>query len=91
MDAFRGELPSRAERIDKAFQEHDRTGLFELAHQLKGTAGVYGFDSISETARTICDRLRADDEFRELEAAVSELVALCRQASQEHLENVIRK
>ena len=62
MDAFRGELPARAERIDKAYRQHDRTPLFELAHRLKGSAGLYGFDNIAETARTICDRLRADDE-----------------------------
>jgi len=81
MDAFRGELPTRAERIDKAFQQRNRTLLFGLAHQLKGTAGMYGFDNITETARTICDRLRADDELEELQAAVCELVDLCRQAA----------
>jgi PAS domain S-box-containing protein len=81
IDAFREELPPRAERIDKAFQQRNRTLLFELAHQLKGTAGFYGFDSISETARTICDRLQADDELRELQATVFELAALCRQAA----------
>ena len=36
MDVFRGELPARAERIEKAAQQHNRTLLFELAHQLKG-------------------------------------------------------
>jgi HPt (histidine-containing phosphotransfer) domain-containing protein len=81
IDAFREELPPRAERIDKAFQQRNRTLLFELAHQLKGTAGFYGFDSISETARTICDRLQADDELTELQATVFELAALCRQAA----------
>ncbi|MGA2068956.1 MAG: PAS domain-containing protein [Thermoguttaceae bacterium] len=79
--AFRGELPARAQRIDHAFQEHNPTGLFELSHQLKGSAGLYGFDGISETARSICDRLRAGGELEELEAAVCELVDLCRQAA----------
>jgi len=81
IDAFRGELPSRAERIDKAFQQHNRTLLFEVTHQLKGSAGMYGFDNITETARTICDLLRADDELEEVQAAVYELVDLCRQAA----------
>ena len=81
VDAFRGKLPTRAEWIDQAFQQHDRTLLFKLAHQLKGSAGLYGLGNISETARTICDRLRADDELTELEAAVSQLVSLCRQAA----------
>jgi HPt (histidine-containing phosphotransfer) domain-containing protein len=81
MDAFRGELPARVERIDQAFQQHNRTLLFEVAHQLKGTAGMYGFDNIAETARTICDCLRVDEELEELQAAVSELLDLCRQAA----------
>jgi CheY-like chemotaxis protein len=81
LDVFRGELPARAEQIDKAFQQNDRAPLFELAHQLKGSAGLYGFDSIAETARTLCDRLRADDELSELQATVSELVDLCRRAA----------
>jgi CheY-like chemotaxis protein len=81
MDLFRGELPTRKERIDQAFQQGDRSLLFELVHQLKGSAGVYGFDNITEIARTICDRMRADVEVKELEAAVSELVGLCKQAA----------
>ncbi|MGA2030872.1 MAG: ATP-binding protein [Thermoguttaceae bacterium] len=81
IEAFRSGLPPRAERIDKAFQERNRTQLLELAHQLAGTAGIYGFDNISATARTVCNRLRADDELDELQAAVHELVDLCRQAA----------
>jgi CheY-like chemotaxis protein len=81
MNAFRRELPARARRIDWAFQQNDRTLLFELAHQLKGSAGIYGFDDIAETGRTICDRLRANHELNELQAAVSELVAQCSQAA----------
>ena len=81
IDAFREGLPARAEQIDKAFQQSERTPLFELAHQLKGSAGLYGFDSIADAARTLCDRLRADDELTELQAAVFELVDLCRQAA----------
>jgi CheY-like chemotaxis protein len=79
--AFCRELPARAQRIDKAFQRRDRDLLFELAHQLKGSAGLYGFDTIAETARTICDRLRADEALEELRATVSELVDRCREAA----------
>jgi PAS domain S-box-containing protein len=81
VDAFCAELPTRADRIVQAFQRHDRTGLFELTHQLKGSAGLYGFDNITGTARAICDRLRADDELKELQSAVSELIDLCRQSA----------
>jgi HPt (histidine-containing phosphotransfer) domain-containing protein len=81
MVAFRRELPARAQRIDTAFRQGDRTRLFEWAHQLKGSAGLYGFGGIAETAHAICNRLRAGDELQELEAAVSGLGDLCRQAA----------
>ena len=77
VDAFRQELPARADRMRRAFQEHDRTLLLELAHQLKGSAGTYGFGSISETADTICDRLRAEDKLEAIQVAVDELIAQC--------------
>ena len=79
INAFRGELPARAELIDKAYQQRNRSQLFELAHQLKGTAGLYGFDNMSDAAHSLCDRLRADEDLQDLQAAVSELIALCQQ------------
>ncbi|MCX7428180.1 MAG: ATP-binding protein [Planctomycetia bacterium] len=81
VDAFRGELPARAERIKEAFQQHNRDLLIELAHQLKGSAGVHGLDNLAEIARALSDRLQAGHEWKELRAAVSELVALCGQAA----------
>ncbi len=87
MDAFCEELLTRAGRIDEALQERNRTLLLELTHQLKGTAGLYGFDTISKTAHTICDRLWADDELEELEATVYELVDLCRKAASQQPGN----
>ena len=81
MEAFCRDLSARAEGLGQAFQRHNRTLLFELSHQLKGSAGLYGFDNISETARIICDRLRADDELEQLHTAVADLVNQCRQAA----------
>jgi PAS domain S-box-containing protein len=83
VDAFRGELAARADTLDAAFQQGDRAGLLELAHQLKGTAGIYGFDGMSAAAGTICDRLRTGGDLQGLQAAVFELAGLCRQAASE--------
>jgi CheY-like chemotaxis protein/HPt (histidine-containing phosphotransfer) domain-containing protein len=77
MDAFRQELPARADRIRQAFQQQDRMMLLELAHQLKGSAGTYGFGCISEAADAVCGRLRADDPLEAIQAVVDELVDLC--------------
>ena len=81
IDVFRGELLAHAELIDKAFRRRNRTLLLEATHQLKGTAGFYGFSGISETARIFCERLRAGDKLEGLQSAVRELAALCRQAA----------
>ena len=81
MDAFREELAHRAATIDEALEQGDHTRLLELAHQLKGTAGMYGCQEIAETARTLCDRLRTDGDLRELQAGVAQLADLCRQAA----------
>ena len=75
---FVNELPARMELIDKASQQRNRDLLFDLTHQLKGTAGIYGFDEICETARTICDGLRAGDEVEKFDATVQPAY-LCKQ------------
>jgi CheY-like chemotaxis protein len=81
--AFRGELAARADTLDAALRQGDRDRLFELAHQLKGTAGIYGFDGICAAAGAICDRLRAGGDLPGVQAAVCELAGLCRQAASE--------
>ena len=87
IEAFRDELPLRADRIDAAFQKRDRSGLLQLSHQLKGSAGLYGFDAIFSTARLICDRVQADDELERFQSTVAELVGLCRQAGSARSED----
>ena len=61
---------------------NSRTGrqLIELTHQLKGAAGLYGLESISQTAQAIHRRASEDADLAELHAVVRELAELTRRA-----------
>ncbi len=80
LEAFSGDLSERAEKIESALQVRDFPSLVELAHQLKGTAGIYGFPQISHTAAVVNSQATKPDDLQQLQAVVSELVDLCRQA-----------
>jgi PAS domain S-box-containing protein len=79
--AYLGELPSWGTRVENAVREQDRQGLMELAHQLKGTAGVYGLAPISQAARLVHQLAKEEEDWERLRPAAAELVALCNQAS----------
>jgi PAS domain S-box-containing protein len=81
LEEFAGELPARARTIEDALRTRNRDSLAELAHQLKGTAGTYGFSEVSEAAREIHRRATEEEDLEQLQAAVQDLVRLCGQRS----------
>jgi PAS domain S-box-containing protein len=80
IESFAGELPARAERIQTALGDRNRSLLRELAHQLKGTAGVYGFLEIADTAAAIHRQTIDETGLEQLQATVAKLAELCREA-----------
>ncbi|NQU24860.1 MAG: response regulator, partial [Candidatus Nealsonbacteria bacterium] len=80
VDTFVGELPDRAEAIHEAFSAQDLPALTLQTHQLKGTAAIYGLPQISQAAAVANQRASQPDDFEQLEAAVTELIGLCRAA-----------
>jgi HPt (histidine-containing phosphotransfer) domain-containing protein len=87
MRQFLEELPGRAELIGKACVDKDRTQLMHLTHRLKGAAGIYGLNQISETARLVHQLVQEDVALEELQATVSELVDRCKQAATQQPQN----
>ena len=77
---FAQALPARAITIQSALRSQDLPSVKELAHQLKGSAGLYGFTQIADTARLIHQRATEEEDLEQLRAAVSKLVELCEQA-----------
>jgi HPt (histidine-containing phosphotransfer) domain-containing protein len=64
VESFARELPGRFAAIGHAVEQRDLTRVRRLLHQLKGTAGSFGFTTIAELAGAIerqdcdLDRLR---------------------------------
>jgi len=81
VEMFVGEMPDRITSIEQAVRESDLSTLTKLAHQLKGAAGGYGFNSITEAAAGVEQMAKAEKELQEIEGSISELLTLCRRAS----------
>ncbi len=83
IDEFLEEMPQRAEKIENALRSGDFRGLAQLAHQLKGAAGIYGFAPIADTARQVNSQATDRADLDRLEATVGELVDLCHRATRD--------
>ncbi|MHB0956300.1 MAG: PAS domain S-box protein [Pirellulaceae bacterium] len=81
VDEYADALSEKVEAIEKAFVAVDLELLAELAHELKGVAGMYGFWRVSERAFSLKQLAAKSDDAKQLEAAVSELTKLCREAA----------
>ncbi|HEY1957236.1 MAG TPA: ATP-binding protein [Polyangiaceae bacterium] len=77
---FARALPARSKEIADAASSGDFPALARLAHQLKGSAGSYGYDVITDAARAVEDAARGSDERVALSDAVATLGTLCRRA-----------
>lgn len=80
---FVAEMPEWVKRLRSVWEERRLAELRRLAHQLKGSAGGYGFSVIGDTAAEIEDRLEAGEteEIEEVRELVESLVDLCQRAS----------
>ena len=78
---FVQELDDRMEAIREAFLSDDLNQLKRLAHQLKGSAGGYGFDPIGDVAGDLEAGLideEADISF--IQERMEDLSSICRAA-----------
>ena len=80
VEMFVGELPDKVAAFEKAVGEQDLATLATLAHQLTGSAGGYGFPSITDSAKRIEQGAKAREELRTLKEQVGVLADLCRRA-----------
>ena len=78
---FVDELDGRIASIQRAFDERDLAELCRIAHQLKGSAGGYGFDPIGDAAGRLEYELRGDEAAEStIGDRVEDLVTTCRAA-----------
>jgi HPt (histidine-containing phosphotransfer) domain-containing protein len=80
VDLFVAEMPSRVVRLNDRLEACDWGGLRQVAHQLKGAAGSYGFPAISPAAAQLEDAICRQLPEETIRQSVDQLVDFCRQA-----------
>ena len=73
-------LPERSSAILRAFEASDVETLTRLAHQLKGSAGAYGFPLITEAAAAVEAAVVSGLDRASIQDRAEELANLCRRA-----------
>jgi CheY-like chemotaxis protein len=81
---YLSELAAKAMEIGRALQGNDWAAITRLAHQIKGSAGAYGFPSITAAATRLERLAKTPDAQEEATAEVSELLGLCQLATNVH-------
>lgn len=83
IDFYVSTMPEHAEKLKACFAGKDYKTLALLAHQLRGSAGGYGFPSVGTCAGELEDVVRAaqgheDAALASIKAQVDALVSMCR-------------
>ncbi len=81
VQAFLDQLPDKISAVEDAVARNDLAALAELAHQLKGTGGGYGFPAITDRARALEETARAAEDLEAVRRSARALVDLCARAS----------
>ena len=81
VEMFVAELGDRIQALEKAFADRDFNELQRFAHQLKGSAGGYGFSPITDKAAILEKSLLDSAEETVVRDALEELLTLCRRAT----------
>ncbi len=77
VEDFVAKLPVRLGAIQAALDEIDLGRLRALAHQLRGSAGSYGFLPITVAAARVEDALTSGERVARVASEVASLMALC--------------
>jgi histidine phosphotransfer protein HptB len=77
VEMFVEEMPGRVARLLDHLSDGNWDGLRQVAHQLKGAAGSYGFEPISPSAGRVESAVRDGEPEQRIREAVLALVDLC--------------
>jgi HPt (histidine-containing phosphotransfer) domain-containing protein len=80
VEAFVDDLPRRLASIERAMADANVHALKRLIHQLRGSAGGFGFAAITELAASIERAADAGADVTNLRDGVEALASLCRRA-----------
>ena len=74
---FVDEMPLRLEKLLAEFNSKDWDGLKYTTHQLKGSAGSYGFAEVTPVAGKLEDSLKQSSPEEAIQQTLNELIATC--------------
>ncbi len=80
VDEFVQNLPRKADALKAELARGDLEALSRLAHQLKGSAGGYGFPSITDAARYLEVTAKTTQDLETLNNQIREIADMCRRA-----------
>ncbi len=76
IEMFVAEVPEKLTRLEALLQAEDWNELKRLSHQLKGSAGGYGFGVVTAGAQKLEATLQNSDDVEIIGARVLELMSL---------------
>ncbi|MDR1491533.1 MAG: Hpt domain-containing protein [Planctomycetaceae bacterium] len=74
---FVNEMPLRIQKLLNEYQTKDWEKLSITAHQLKGTAGSYGFSEVSPVAAQLEQAAKSHSDENEILQILNELIRIC--------------
>jgi len=77
---FVAALPERIKSIEDAVNANDLDTLRQLAHQLKGASGGYGFEVLGQAAASLEQSTKAAGSMSQVTGQVQDFVSLCQRA-----------
>src|SRR5690242_10385402 len=78
VELYVAEMPDRIAALEAAFANHDHDALRRNAHQMKGAAGSYGFDPLTEFAAKLEASVRDGQPREKIQEALDDLTDRCR-------------
>lgn len=75
---FVDEMPDRIALLEASFQQANRDELRRAAHQMKGAAGSYGFQPLTELAARLENAVQDGKTEQEIVESLTELLSVCR-------------
>jgi len=75
------EMPDKIAALETAFSSNDLETLHQKAHQLKGSAGSYGFDQLTPYAAALEASISNEQPLNQVCEALDQVLGLCRRVT----------